>query len=110
MENELIKALRASSLATEDKNNNELRKKRVLEGIAMLEIGKDPSDRMDDDRSGSVWIIEQIGVSELGCHILYINQPDEYGIKNGFKEGNSCDTKIMLHNWKRFYELIKDLK
>lgn len=92
--------------------DNELRIKRVKEGIEMLENGVDPVEKWIDLYDWvipSEELIDHIGLSQKGKDILYINTVWEEGIKNGFKEGGIFDTKIMLHNWKRFLELIEKL-
>jgi hypothetical protein len=91
--------------------NNELRKKRVLEGIAMLEKGIDP---LFSDGWGSKGTEEFLGISYKCYTVLHVNDwsdknHDDF-IKHGFKKGGMMETKVLLHNWKRFYELIKDLK
>lgn len=86
--------------------DNELRKKRVLEGIAMLEKGIDPYPNHWNRG------INYYGLSESGGEILFLNGYEFDCIYlNGFKyTEDPYDIKTMLHNWKRFYELIKDLK
>lgn len=88
--------------------NNKLRKKRVLEGIAMLENEIDP---YVNHCSGWCITCNYYGISQLGGNILFLNGIDESDAIHGFKYSDSPhDLKTMLHNWKRFYELIKDLK
>lgn len=83
--------------------DNELRKKRVLEGIAMLGKGVNPINYIHDTLICGVK--EYLGITWDGFYIL-----NGEIAKNGFYKHNGCDQVTMLHNWKRFYELIKDLK
>lgn len=89
--------------------DNKIRKIRVLEGIVMLENGIDPYTYY----LSIGWVIacNYYGISPLGGNILFLNGIDESDATHGFKYSDSPhDLKTMLHNWKLFYELIKDLK
>ncbi len=91
--------------------DNALRIKRVKEGIKLLEKGIDPADAW-----GHEWLIiceelsRNLGLSEKGLDILYVNSPDSEAQKHGFVWSTCFDTVAMLHNWKRFLELIEKMK
>jgi len=92
--------------------DNELRKKRVLEGIKLLEQGKDPFYI----RSHGVCCRDYYGVTWDGFEIIFNNNLLSFSKathhdarKHGFKQSTDDHIPTMLHNWKRFYELIEKL-
>lgn len=87
--------------------DNKLRIKRVKEGIKLLESGIDPAWVWCGSRLGSQCIKEDIGVNQEGCGLLYVNQLSKEARKHGFKDRGKS---IMLHNWRRFLELIENIK
>jgi len=88
--------------------DNELRKKRVLEGIKLLERDIDPAHYWEVNSN----LDKRLGLSIAGINLLYCNDNltdcKEF-FECGFLESGMFDRRTMLHNWKRFYELIKDL-
>ena len=88
--------------------DNELRKKRVLEGIRHIENGVNPLDNYSSIES----IKAEFGLTTRGWYLLdcngYSGDKNDL-VKHGFKNALSDNMEAMLHNWKRFYELIKDL-
>ncbi len=102
-----------------EKQKNKIRIKYLKEGIELLEEGIDPILIINNDHKGFPWKAyqEKMYLSELGAHILFYNHQSTTngGIpvnitKHGFIDASCFDKTAMLHNWKRFYELIKDLK
>lgn len=88
--------------------DNKLRIKRVKAGIKLLEKGIDPAIEW---KLYCRQFADYLGLSELGASILYANGRPEYeGIMqdNGFFY--SYHGRCLLHNWRRFLELIENLK
>lgn len=86
--------------------DNKLRIKRVKDGINLLEKGKVPYE-------DSVSIKQALGLSYKGDAILYWNgliSISDQMEANGFKYSfDKDDFNTLLHNWKRFLELIENL-
>ena len=94
--------------------DNALRIKRVKEGIVTIKHGKDPYFMF---KGGYDKYKDFLGISSLGFDILVLNGPvnpqDPEVVemeKNGFIFNEMCSCgDTMLHNWKRFLELIEKL-
>lgn len=88
--------------------DNKLRIERVKEGIKLLEEGIDPTFQRTSD--GVLFASDSsLELSPKGDELLLVNIATEDAICNGFKSSHMFDTVIMLHNWKRFLELIENL-
>ena len=90
--------------------DNKLRIKRVKEGIKLLENGIDPWTDLVEKKKLSYTVY--FGLKGLGGDLLYNNG---HGVDKGVLDDHGFiwddvhDVKIMLHNWKRFLELIEKL-
>jgi hypothetical protein len=96
--------------------DNALRIKRVKEGIKLLEKGHDPAEYWQFMSSD---LQEYIGTSKEGNSILYMNgypwiceEIESHGFigRTETNEITGEDKKVLLHNWKRFLELIENIK
>ena len=97
--------------------DNNLRIERIKAGISFLERGIMPRNLIF---SPCIFY----GISSLGNLVLNYNGDKKWNSIGIFVDNlkeqmelhgfvyseNNSDIEVMLHNWKRFYELIKDLK